>query len=94
MTKKQQEKLDKFLTKFDELTEAATSQQECAERALYLLLVAHKQKLFPVDGYFHKSFRQCDVTGSGHLDMAIWLLAGTSEKMWEAYKHCNKRKHK
>jgi len=58
------------------------------ERALYRLLVAHEKEitgLIEEDEtglYFHKSFRQIDVTNSGHIDMAIWLLLQQAPIFW------------
>lgn len=34
--------------------------------------------------WMHKAFRQTDVTGSGHLDMAFWHLIHASSSFWDA----------
>jgi hypothetical protein len=40
---------------------------------------------------FQKFFRQCDVTNSGHSDMAIWHLIGQSEAFDRAWKKSTAR---
>lgn len=53
--------------------------------ALYHLLEGHKDRLPKLDGYFHKAFRQGDVTGSGNIDMALWYLIGNSKLFWYCF---------
>lgn len=75
-----------FLALFDDHTQRI-GVGRATDRALFHLLNAFRQKLgdFPQTStqryYFHKMFRQCDVTGNGHTDMAIWLLIGESESI-------------
>lgn len=58
-----------------------------SDRALYHALAHwHEQgKLPKLDGYFHKAFRQVDVTDSGHMDMVIWNLLNGSDLFWRLY---------
>lgn len=58
------------------------------ERALYLLLLEFKAQMPPLETladyeYFHKAFRQTDVTYSDELDMAIYNLLESSELFWQ-----------
>ena len=52
------------------------------ERGLYHLLKAHESELPELNGYFHKAFRQVDITESGHIDMAIWQMLQESKVFW------------
>lgn len=69
-----------------ELYDAATKIKN-QERPLYLLLKYQEKvvgPLFDEDvGYFHKAFRQIDVTSSGELDAAIWHLLDQASTFWE-----------
>lgn len=53
-------------------------------------IIAHKasdiEPLFEARDplWMHKAFRQTDVTGSGHLDMAFWHLIHASSSFWDA----------
>lgn len=71
---------EKFLERFDKATQPLGGQ----ERALYLLLKLSENYLPPIGDshWFHKSFRQTDVTPSAEIDMAIWHLLGTSQEFW------------
>jgi hypothetical protein len=61
------------------------------ERALWCLLTHTQDALLPFfqkdfdRHWFHKAFRQIDVTDSGDLDMAIWHLLGKSEILWKLF---------
>lgn len=72
-----------FLELYDEHTRNAIINHG-TDRALFHLLTANRQKLgdFPKTSteryYFHKMFRQTDVTGNGNTDMAIWVLIADS----------------
>jgi len=55
------------------------------EKALLQLLQKYKEVLPPLDGQFHKAFRQEDITDSGYTDMAIWHLLQGSIVFWEIY---------
>lgn len=55
------------------------------DRALLYLLEEFEEDLPEVDAYFHKAFRQVDVTNSGRIDAAIWQLIGLSDTFWEAF---------
>lgn len=75
-------KQKEFLEKLD----VATANLGGAERALWVLLDSEKDNIFIPDNdpsWLHKSFRQTDVTKSGKLDWAIWLLMGWSTIIWE-----------
>ena len=56
-----------------------------ADMALYHLLNEHKDSMPPFDEYFHKAFRQTDVTDSGNIDMSIWYLIGESKLFWHCF---------
>ena len=49
-----------------------TKQEQSIDRVLYLLLRAHENDIPNSASWFHKAFRQVDVTGNGSVDMAIW----------------------
>ncbi len=55
------------------------------DRALVLLLEQYESVLPELDGYFHKAFRQTDVTDSGKIDMEIWHLVGRSILFWDCF---------
>lgn len=63
----------------------AEKAKEPADRALLLLLTDNAEHLLPVNDYFHKGFRQTDVTPSGKVDMAIWHLIGSSDVFWRCF---------
>ena len=56
-----------------------------ADRALWSLLERWKDRLPELDGYFHKCFRQCNVTDSEHEDAAIHSLLNISERFWKVF---------
>jgi hypothetical protein len=62
------------------------------ERALWHLLSQWKDRLPELDGYFHKAFRQTDVTDDGHTDMAIWCLLQDAPIFWELFNILTKKK--
>ena len=78
---------DTLLNLYDEETERVVGCTE--ERALYRLLHAHKHQIRGLiehdeSGFwFHKSFRQADITGSADIDMAIWLLLKKAPIFWK-----------
>jgi hypothetical protein len=85
--------VDNFLKVFDERTSRPGTPQ--FERALCLLLSDNKSRLPALETYadyccFHKAFRQRDVTESGKLDAAIWLLLDQSELVWSALARVHK----
>lgn len=60
-----------------------------SERSLYFLLKDNEKYL---DGkiehdqtgeWFHKSFRQVDVTGSSNVDLSIWYLLQNAPLFWK-----------
>lgn len=55
------------------------------DRALWHLLKKNSACLPDPDERFHKTFRQADVTGSGHEDMAIWHLLQCSPLFWDLF---------
>lgn len=75
---------EKLLEKYDTATRNAGS-----ERALWNLLKANEKHIEglieadPTGHSFHKSFRQVDITGSAHVDMAIWLLLSEATLFWD-----------
>ena len=56
-----------------------------ADRALWHALTRWKDSLPELDDYFHKCFRQCDVTDDGHTDMVIWNLLNHSQRFWRLF---------
>ena len=72
-----------MLKEYYELT-----QDDEVERALWNLLKANEEQiegLIEEDStgfYFHKAFRQQDITESGFTDMAIWLLLQEAPIFW------------
>ena len=55
------------------------------EVALYILLEKHKDKLPVLDYYFHKAFRQVDVTDNGLIDSVIWWLLQGANIFWRIF---------
>ncbi len=82
-----QVKIKQFLELFEKRTKTSDSY---ASRALYKLLKEYESDLPDIDGYFHKAFRQTDVTDSANIDMAIWLLINESDDFWYCYGVVNK----
>jgi hypothetical protein len=62
------------------------------DRALLCLLEEFEKNLPELDNYFHKAFRQVDVTDSGRIDAAIWQLIGLSDTFWEAFDEVTENK--
>ena len=77
---------EELLEKYDKATE------DTKERPLYLILKAnekHIKGLIEKDAsgfWFHKAHRQVDVTESGYMDSAIWLLLREAEIFWSLLK--------
>jgi hypothetical protein len=73
-----------LLEKYDKITTKANK-----ERALWNLLKAnekHIEGLIEQDAtgaWFHKAHRTADVTDSGYMDMAIWILLDEATLFWE-----------
>lgn len=76
-------KIDKLLRLLDEESRIDINGQ--ADRALWHALTKWKKELPALDDYFHKAFRQTDVTDCGHADMIIWNLLGHSERFWRLF---------
>lgn len=81
-----------LIEKYDVITdEDANNNYFSLERVLWNLLKANeteiiKHQLLEEDetGYwFHKAFRQIDVTGNANTDMAIWLLLRKAPLFWK-----------
>lgn len=89
MTTKQKDLIDRVLKLLDERSSKSDSMPD---RALWHMLAHHRDELPVLDGYFHKAFRQVDVTDSGHHDMTIWCLLYNSTLFWECLTECRKRK--
>lgn len=56
-----------------------------ADRALWHILTRWKDNLPELDHYFHRAFRQCDVTDDGNTDMVIWNLLNHSANFWRFF---------
>lgn len=81
------QKIRKFLELFDKRTRSSGS-HVC--RALYNVLLKYEDCLPDIDDYFHKSFRQTDVTDNAKIDLAIWHLLHISDDFWYCYGIINK----
>ena len=55
------------------------------ERGLFFLLKRYKSSLPLLNDYFHKAFRQIDITDSSLVDMAIWNALQDSEIFWHCF---------
>lgn len=64
------------------------------ERALWHLLTKFKDVLPEMNDYFHKAFRQTDVTDDEHADMAIWCLLQDAPVFWKLFEQVRKQKRK
>lgn len=80
-------KIDVLLADLDKRSMACGG----ADRALFILLNKNRDKLPALDDYFHKAFRQIDVTDSGTTDMVIWHLLGGSELFWKCFDRAKAR---
>jgi len=61
-----------------------------SDRALYLLLVKYEKELpdtIEDINWFHKMFRQIDITEEKYIDTIIWNLIGCSEYIWYVYEN-------
>jgi len=90
--KTKSDRMTRLLKLFDEKTYNHTGKNHYAERALFHLLEKWKDRLPPLNHYFHKAFRQVDVTDDGNTDMAIWCLLNQSKLFWECLTIVRKRK--
>lgn len=76
---------EQLLNKLDE----ATKDKDSLDRSLYHLLKAHESQIEGLieedsSGYhFHKAFRSFEVTRSGHIDAAIWILLKETHVFWD-----------
>lgn len=64
------------------------------DRALWHLLTRWQGQLPDLDGYFHKAFRQVDVSDDGDTDMAIWNLLNHSRLFWNIFDDVVKKRKK
>lgn len=81
-------RLDAMLKDFDDVSlRASRSDMTNADgdRALWHMLMRWREELPDLDGYFHKCFRQCDVTGTGHEYMVIHCLLSQSVRFWKVF---------
>lgn len=78
-----QKPIDILLERLDERTKSHMNNWN--DRALFHLLKLHKDRLPKLDDYFHKAFRQVDVTDSGECDMAIWCLLQDAPIFWDCF---------
>lgn len=89
MPKKTESKNDheQRLTRLLELLDKESKEDGAAyaDRALWHALTRWKDSLPELDGYFHKAFRQVDVTDDGHTDMVIWNLLNHSSRFWRLF---------
>ena len=69
-----------------------TNDGKPSDRALWHLLKQWESKLPELDDYFHKAFRQVDVTDDGHTDMAIWNLLSDSTLFWRLFERVQEEK--
>jgi len=76
-----------FLKQLSILTNDCSYTIDSHNRALYLLLAKYESKLQSIDDgeYFHKSFRQTDVTGDTTIDLVIWNLLHSCDIFWTLY---------
>ncbi len=84
--------MNKKTTKLLERMDEKTKDDWGFERGLWHLLKAHESELPGPDGYFHKAFRQVDVTDSGHTDMAIWQALQESKIFWLCFESVQEEK--
>lgn len=76
---------EELLEKYDKATKGTK------ERPLFLILKAnekHIKGLIEEDAsgfWFHKAHRTVDVTESGYMDSAIWLLLREAEIFWRCF---------
>lgn len=77
-TKSVSKKIEKLLRMYDDVTKACSGH----ERALYCLLKEFETEIPEPGEYFHKSFRQLDVTDRPATDMAIWHLLQEAPIFW------------
>lgn len=81
---------EKLLKAYDGLTKNDLRYEN--ERALFRLLNGFKKEITglieadPSGFWFHKAFRQTDVTGNGDIDMAIWHLLQKASLFWQILK--------
>lgn len=76
---------DPKIAKLLEHMEERLPSSKSVDIALWHLLKRHEEKLPALDGYFHKAFRQTDVCGTAHDDMAIWHLLQSSNLFWSVF---------
>lgn len=75
---------EKLLKKYDKITK-----EDDKERALFYLLKANEKHIEglieedPTGFWFHKAFRQTDVTDNTYTDLAIWHLLSKARLFWE-----------
>lgn len=88
---KNKEKIDILLEKlYNRIHNANFNNKEeykelLLNKALWHILTEYKDKLPELNDYFHKAFRQCDITESGHIDMVIHSLLDASTIFWEIF---------
>ena len=81
-------RLDAMLKDFDDVSQRASRldlTNADGDRALWHMLMRWRERLPELDGYFHKCFRQCDVTDTGHEDMVIHCLLSQSVRFWKVF---------
>jgi hypothetical protein len=89
-------KAKEFLEIFEKIIKSKNNIHS-SDRALHLLLIKYEKELPDVIEdieWFHKMFRQTDVTNEKHMDMVIWNLIGCSEDFWHVYNNYNKLKRR
>lgn len=80
------EEVSALLARFAEMVDATNFPDD---RALLHLLRSCEGKFgYNADeNMFQKQFRQQNITGNAHVDMAIWLLMRNSDVFWSAFKN-------
>jgi hypothetical protein len=76
--------IGRLLKEYGEITRGELPNRD-VELALYHMLKRWQHRLPALDGRFHKTFRQCDVTDSGDEDMVIWNLLSASKAFWKLF---------
>jgi hypothetical protein len=73
---------DKLLPELEKRTKGRIGSSRC-DRALYHLLLEFRKDMegYTPD-YFHKAFRQINVTKSGNVDMAFYALLDDAPIFW------------
>lgn len=86
---------DILLKEYEEIIQSGLYPNSFVDSALLRLLKVHKEYINGLiesdstGAWFHKAFRQTDVTPSGDIDMAIWYLLQEAPLFWQIVKDNN-----